>query len=112
MLTPQGIKRVEDDIASLIVKGNTIKPWASLPCRPWSVRSHLNLAQLGPKYKRYHTYQRLDSYFLIQYFMQIAETVLEAGGSVSFEWPALCEGWNKSAFAAVLIQARLWVCPC
>ena len=94
LISTDGFERALKDIASLISEGRHIKLWASLPCRPWSIRSHMNLARLGSRYRRLLTFQRLESFFLIQGFIQVAEVVLQAKGSVSFEWPAFCQGWD------------------
>ena len=39
--------------------------------------------------------ERAQSLEFIKTFVRVARRVLDAGGSVTFEWPRWCDGWKQ-----------------
>ncbi len=93
--------KVAHDIDA-ISKNHKVHLWASLPCRPWSQWNELNGRKLGPKFRAYLEVLRDESLELIRVFAQLARKVTESGGTVSFEWPAYCVGWEVTELNDVL----------
>ena len=94
MTSKLGVERALSDIKILQGKGYKIKLWASVPCKPWTLRTDLNAHRLGLRFKRRLVSQRLESYLILQSFVDVADLVLKGNGDVSFEWPAFCHGWK------------------
>ncbi|MHC4950810.1 MAG: reverse transcriptase domain-containing protein, partial [Planctomycetota bacterium] len=94
MTSKRGVEKAIHDIKALQSEGYTIKLWASVPCRPWTLYTDLNAHRLGPRFKKWLISLRLESYLILQSFVDVAELVLKGNGDVSFEWPAFCHGWK------------------
>ncbi len=67
----------------------------SLPCTPWSSWQRLNLKKGGPSVQAKVARERAQSLEFIKTFVRVARPVLDAGGSVTFEWPRWCDGWKQ-----------------
>ena len=67
----------------------------SLPCTPWSSWQRLNLKKGGPSVQAKVARERAQSLEFIKTFVRVAWPVLDAGGSVTFEWPRWCDGWKQ-----------------
>ena len=72
----------------------------SLPCTPWSSWQRLNLKRGnlkkgGPSVQAKVAHERAQSFEFIKTFVKVARPLLDAGGSVTFEWPRWCDGWMQ-----------------
>ena len=91
--TVEGRTAALRDMASLN-KGDRVHLWASMPCRPWSQLNELNGRKHGKKFIEYLEGLRQESSILSNVFTDLATIIIDSGGSVSFEWPAYCIGWQ------------------
>ena len=69
--------------------------WAAIPCVSGSPWQRLNLHRLGKPFKKKLEEKVKQSKVMFSKFALHAEHVLKAGGSVTFEWPRDCEGWQR-----------------
>ena len=69
--------------------------WAAIPCVSGSPWQRLNLHRLGKPFKKKLEEKVKQSKVIFSKFALHAEHVLKAGGSVTFEWPRDCEGWQR-----------------
>lgn len=99
--TEFGRRAVTKDVGELL-NNQKVHLRASLPCRPWSQGDELNGRKLGKKFRFYVEALREESLVLIEVFINLAKAVIKGGGSVSFEWPAYCVGWNVPSLTALL----------
>ena len=86
----------------------------ALPCTGWTSWTEMNLflAALHSEDRLARQQDRLNelrgtSVKLLEAFVVIALIVLGAGGSVSFEWPRHCSGWNKDFVVKFLLLLGL-----
>ena len=69
--------------------------WTSIPCTSGSPCQHVNRSQYGDSFRGKLRKQEWESRKMFKHFIRVAETVLEKGGSVSFEWPKGCTSWKR-----------------
>ena len=69
--------------------------WAAIPCVSGSPWQRLSLHRLGKPFKKKFREKVKQSKVMFSKFALHAEHVLKAGGSVTFEWPCDCEGWQR-----------------
>ena len=93
LTTDAGRAAVHRDIEAMTNK-HKVHLWASLPCRPWSQLAKMNGRKLGRKFRQYLSELRDESMVLLGVFVDLARHIISSGGSVSFEWPAYCAGWQ------------------
>ena len=67
----------------------------SLPCTPWSSWQRLNLKKGGPGAQAKVARERAQSLKFIKTFVRVARPVLDAGGSVTFEWLRWRDRWKQ-----------------
>ena len=66
----------------------------SLPCTPWSRWQSFNTFKLGADFHRQLELDRAKSIVMLGHFLQLARHVQKTGGTISFEWPRFCAGWD------------------
>ena len=93
LTTDAGRRKLDQDVGELL-KHECVHLWASLPCKPWSRLNEMNGKKLGKKFREYLEGIRDESIELLKVFIKTAKKVIAAGGTVSFEWPAYCLGWQ------------------
>ena len=69
--------------------------WAAIPCVSGSPWQRLNLHRMGKPLKKQFVEKVKQSKLMFSKVATHAEHVLKAGGSVTFEWPHDCEGWQR-----------------
>ena len=67
--------------------------WGSVPCSPWSTWQNMCVYLYGEPYRMKLHRARLLSKKIIRNYIKVAETVLESGGRIAFEWPRHASGW-------------------
>jgi len=67
--------------------------WASVPCSPWSTWQAMCVHLYGESYREKLRKMRLQSRHIIRNFIKLAETVMESGGRIAYEWPRGASGW-------------------
>ena len=67
----------------------------SLPCTPWTSWQRLNLHRSSPATKARIARIREQSLKRLKTFTWLGKAKLAGGGSVSFEWPRLGDGWRQ-----------------
>ena len=86
--------------------------WAAVPCTPWTKFQRLNLAKLGPDFAVKLAKQRRHSLKIVKNFTIAARAVLAKGGSVSFEWPEGCDGWETNPVKSFMKEFDMAVAHC
>jgi len=66
----------------------------SLPCTPWTQWAYMNLSRLGREFQERLMCERSKSRQMLVNFVDIASQVIRSGGTISFEWPRYCAGWD------------------
>ena len=67
----------------------------ALPCTPWSQIHRLNEHVHGPSFTEKLKRSQKKSLRMVRNFLQIAKSVIEREGLVSFEWPPTAGGWKE-----------------
>ncbi len=78
--TSSGDKAAHAEITRLAKADHKIHLWASLPCRPWSTWTELNLKKLGRKFRAKIAQAREQSLVLINSFVALAKHIDKVGG--------------------------------
>ena len=84
------------DFAMNIVRNasHPIHLHGSLPCTPWSRWNVSNQHKYGDKFVERINQQKLLSISMLKNFVTVADYVIKNKGTISFEWPRYCVGWD------------------
>ena len=66
----------------------------SLPCTPWNRWQNFNIYKCGVEFSKQLAIDRGSSIKMLDRFYKLADRVVSKGGTVSFEWPRYCAGWD------------------
>ena len=66
----------------------------SLPCTPWSRWQSMNIHRYGKRFAKKLKKMRDASLHMLLAFETLAQVVYDGGGTISFEWPRYCDGWQ------------------
>ena len=83
----------------------------SLPCTPWSAWQRLNMVKADDASRQRVFRAREQSMEWAATFLKMARSVIAKGGTVSFEWPRYCEGWNQPLIKDMIRELRLQPVP-
>ena len=106
LTTAKGLEQAKRETLKMVTQGHKTALWASLPCKPWSKRNVHNAWRHGPRFKQYLEDIRQEPMIILDSFFELAEIVLKAKGSVSFEWPDGCVGWRLCHLQSFFCQTR------
>ena len=79
----------------------------SLPCTPWTSWQRFNLHRGGPATKARIARIREQSLEWVKTFTRLGKATLAGGGSVSFEWLRLCDGWLQEGLCSMIGEPKL-----
>ncbi len=82
----------------------------SLPCTPWSRWQSLNTFKLDASFHRQLELDRANSIKMLGRFLQLARHVQKTGGTISFEWPRFCAGWDLPLIKIIIDEFKLHEC--
>ncbi len=82
--------------------------WGSIPCTVWSTWQNMAIHKYGKAYKERLEKRRTHSRKMLENFIRAAEIVLsKKHGTVSFEWPRHCSGWELPELTAFIQKHNL-----
>ena len=76
-------------------------------CTPWTSWQRLNLHRGSPATKARIARIREQSLEWVKTFTRLGKTTLAGGGSVSFEWPRFCDGWQQEGVRSLIRELKL-----
>ncbi len=79
----------------------------SLPCTPWTSWQRINITKMVGDNLAALLASRVTSMEYVVTFTRLAKIVLSKGGSVSFEWPRGCDGWDQPAVRQMVQELKL-----
>ena len=69
--------------------------WGSLPCTTMSSYQNVAISRGGEDYVRRLHVRRQRLRRMLQTFREAGDIIIANGGTVSFEWPRYCQGWQE-----------------
>ena len=83
--------------------------WGSFPCGPWSTWQNVNSAIHGKGYEWKLKQKRKHSMKILRNFLRCAETIIQNGGHVVFEFLRGCSGWGIPELVQFIKRHNLFV---
>ena len=74
----------------------------SLPCTPWSRWQNFNIYKCGVEFSKQLAIDRGNSIIMLDHFYALAKRVVSKGGTISFEWPRYCAGWDLPVLQSLI----------
>ena len=66
--------------------------------------------KLGADFHKQLQLERANSIIMLGYFLQLARHVHKSGGTISFEWPRYCAGWDLPVLKQIIDEFKLHSC--
>ena len=79
----------------------------SLPCTPWSRWQSFNIHKCGVEFSKQLAIDRTNSIQMLDHFYKLAKRVVAKGGTISFEWPRFCAGWDLPLLQQLISEFNL-----
>ena len=80
--------------------------WASIPCGPWSPWQ--NCRRRSPKGDEKLRLKKEASERILKNFVKVADSVIEQGGHIAFEWPKSSAGWTNPVLLRFIKKHNLY----
>ena len=94
--------------AARVAIDSAVKPihlHGSLPCTPWTGWQSFNIVKCGEAFHKRLQIDRQNSIVMLDYFYKLAKKVILDGGTISFEWPRYCAGWDLPTLVQLISDA-------